>query len=82
MTIISVGYGDITVHTLPGRYICMFAALWGAILISLLVVVSANIFKLSKQQTKALRHIRVSRSAARAIQIGMQYFMAKKKYYI
>lgn len=82
MTITTVGYGDITVHTVPGRFITMFAALWGAVMISLVVLVSANIFKLGKSQTKALRHIRVTRSAAKSIKCGMQYFIAKKKYYI
>ena len=71
MTITTVGYGDITVHTAPGRFITMFAALWGAVMISLVVLVSANIFKLSKSQTKALRHIRVTRSAAKSIKCGM-----------
>lgn len=67
MTITTVGYGDVTLNTFPGRIIIIIAALWGAVMISLVVLVSANIFKLSKSQTKALRHIRVTRSAAKSI---------------
>ena len=31
---------------------------------------------------KALRHIRVTRSAGKSIKLGLQYFIAKKKYYL
>ena len=31
---------------------------------------------------KALRHIRITRSAGKSIKLGLQYFIAKKKYYV
>lgn len=49
MTTTTVGYGDITVHTYLGRYITMFSAVQGAVLISLVVLVSADIFKMDSQ---------------------------------
>lgn len=71
MTTTTVGYGDITVHTYLGRYITMFSAVQGAVLVSLIVLVTADIFKLDNRQSKALRHIRVTRSAAKSIKLGM-----------
>jgi len=47
-TITTVGYGDIIVHTYPGRLIMMLVALWGPIMISLVVLVSSSIFDLNK----------------------------------
>ena len=49
MTITTVGYGDYTPNTSPGKCIAMFAALWGAFMISLLVVSAASLFELNNQ---------------------------------
>jgi hypothetical protein len=49
MTITTVGFGDIIVHTYPGRFITMIVALCGPVMISLVVLVSASIFELSSQ---------------------------------
>jgi voltage-gated potassium channel len=61
MTVTTVGYGDIHPRTDPGKLICILAALWGAIMISLLVVTTTTIFDLEGQQLKAMRHINLSR---------------------
>ena len=37
ITISSLGYGDIYPHTIPGKLVVMFMALWGAVLISFTV---------------------------------------------
>jgi voltage-gated potassium channel Kch len=46
MTITTVGYGDIMPFTTIGRLIIMVAAIWGAFLMSLMVVVLESIFNL------------------------------------
>lgn len=46
MTITTVGYGDFTPNTAPGKFVAIVAALWGAFMISLFVVSAASIFEL------------------------------------
>jgi hypothetical protein len=48
MTITTVGYGDYTPKTTMGKWVAMFAALWGSFMISLLVLSAASIFELTK----------------------------------
>ena len=81
ITITTVGYGDVSPCTNPGRLIAMISALWGAFLISLLVLTVGNVFELKHQQQMALRHIRLTRRAAVTISTGIKYFLAKKRYY-
>ena len=49
ITLTTVGYGDITPHTIPGKIIIMFCAIWGAFMISLIVLTVGNYFKLSEK---------------------------------
>ena len=81
MTITTVGYGDIFPHTTPGKVICIITALWGAIMISLLVLTASSFFDLSGNQLKAMKHIRVSGEAAKTISLAMKYYMKKKELY-
>ena len=48
VTITTVGYGDITAKSLIGKVMLMLGAIWGAFLISLIVLVVANVFDLEK----------------------------------
>ena len=48
ITLTTVGYGDISPCTFPGRIVAMISALWGAFLISLLVVTVSSIFDLNR----------------------------------
>ena len=48
ISITTVGYGDISPHTFPGKIIIMFCALWGAFLISLIVIAVGNNFNLNE----------------------------------
>ena len=48
ITLTTVGYGDISPCTFPGRCVAMISALWGAFLISLLVVTVSSIFDLNQ----------------------------------
>ena len=71
MTITTVGYGDYTPNTTMGKWVAMFAALWGSFMISLLVLSAASIFDLTKPPQKALRHIQLSRSSAKTIKLSL-----------
>ena len=44
----TVGFGDFSPNTYPGKVIIMFTALWGAFMISLLVLTVSNVFDLKK----------------------------------
>lgn len=44
----TVGYGDLKPETAPGKIICMFAALFGAFMISLMVLIVSQAFELKK----------------------------------
>jgi len=67
ITMTTVGYGDLHPNTKPGKFIMMFTCLWGAFTISLMVLSVSSIFDLKKNQLLALRHIRLTQSAAKTI---------------
>ena len=48
ITVTTVGYGDYVPVTVPGKVIIMFAALMGAMLVSMLVLVLTTMFSLNK----------------------------------
>jgi voltage-gated potassium channel len=48
ITITTVGYGDFTPRTDAGRIFIMMGAIWGAFIISLIVLVVGNTFALNK----------------------------------
>lgn len=79
MTVTTVGYGDITPFTIPGKVICILAALWGATMISLLVLTTSSFFDLDNKQLKAMRHINLTRHAANTISISFKLFKKKKE---
>ena len=67
ITLTTVGYGDMFAKTIPGRLMTMVLALWGTVIISLMVVVFSGIFELDKNQKLAANHIQVMQSAAATI---------------
>lgn len=79
ITITSVGYGDITPKSLNGKLIVMATALWGAILLSFLVLFMINAFNLDENQENAIAHIDKNRLAALTINRSLKYFLLKKK---
>ena len=81
MTLATVGCGDLSPSTIPGKIIIMICALWGAFMISLIVLTVGNYFRLNDKQKKALSHIRISRSAAKIISLSFKYFLKKKQFY-
>jgi hypothetical protein len=46
ITICTVGYGDLVPFSIIGRIIIMITSFWGAFIISLVIVVAANLFNL------------------------------------
>ena len=58
ITLTTVGYGDVFPHTVGGQLSCMFIALWGTFIVSLLVLVAASVFELKQNENKAMRFIK------------------------
>jgi hypothetical protein len=48
VTITTVGYGDITAKTIVGKFTLMISSIWGAFLISFIILVVTNNFDLKK----------------------------------
>ena len=82
ITLTSVGYGDLYPSTSGGQAVIMFTALWGAFIVSLLVLVASSIFEFKPEEDKAIRFIRQSRAASKSILLALKFFMEKKKFYI
>ena len=77
VTLTTIGYGDVSPGTHPGKFVTIILAFWGAIFLALLVATVSNIFNLSHSQEMALRHVRLTRQAAQVITTGIRYFRAK-----
>jgi len=63
----TVGYGDIYPQTAGGQVTGIIIALWGAFVISLLIMVTADVFEFSPKEQQAVFYIKQSRSAAKSI---------------
>ena len=57
ITITSVGYGDFSPKSVVGRIVIMCCSIWGAVLISFIVLVVSNVFSLSEDQEIALNKL-------------------------
>lgn len=82
ITLTTVGYGDLSPCTPPGRFILLLMACWGAFLISLLVVTLSGMFSLEQEQMMAMRRILITRRAAKTITSAFKYFITKKRLYL
>ena len=82
ITITSVGYGDISPQTITGKCIIMATSIWGAILLSFLVLFVINAFNLDENQTNAISHVDKNRLAAKTINNSLRYFFMKKKLHL
>lgn len=51
----TVGYGDITPKTLPGRALAFLLSIWGVFIISLVVLIFFNFMKLDDYETMCLK---------------------------
>ena len=81
ITMTTVGFGDFTPKTFVGKLVLTIAALWGAFMISIMVLSVSSIFELKKTQLRALRHIRLANSASRTISSTFKFFMEKRRFY-
>ena len=80
ITMTTVGYGDMYPVTEFGRIIGVIAAFWGTFVISLLIIVAAEVFSLNLIERKALHHLLQTRKAAQTITNSMKYFISKQRY--
>ena len=80
ITMTTVGYGDMYPVTTFGRIIGVIAAFWGTFVISLLIIVAAEVFSLNLIEQKALHHLLQTRKAAQTITNSMKYFISKQRY--
>ena len=73
ITLTTVGFGDLVPFSPIGRIIISMTAFWGAFIISLVIVVAANLFNLSRNQRKAMNHLLLTRTAALSITAALRY---------
>lgn len=57
ITMTTVGYGDIFPHTVGGQITAIFIALWGTFVISLLIMITAQVFDHTEQELQAVLYI-------------------------
>jgi hypothetical protein len=82
ITITTVGYGDIAPKSDLGKVVMMFAALVGALLVSLVVVMVSSSLELSRNQMKVFRQVQAQTAASKVIVRAIKYYQAKKNYYL
>lgn len=58
ITMTTVGYGDIYPQTIGGQVTAIVIALWGAFVISLLIMVTADVFAFNAKEQAAVCYIR------------------------
>ena len=79
VTMTTVGFGDYVPYTTLGKIVTMITALWGAFIISLLIVSVSAIFTLSPKQKVAYEKLVRVRTAAKWIISAMRYHAMSKK---
>lgn len=82
ITSTTVGYGDIYPHTIGGQCVCVITAFWGTFIVSLLVLVVANVFELSDDEKTAIKDIKQRRSAAKSISKAFKFYLFKKRFFV
>jgi tellurite resistance protein TehA-like permease len=77
ITMATVGFGDVVPVSHIGRFIIMLAAIWGAFILTLVIVAFSMIFNLNATQKKAMHHLLVTRKAASTIASTWRYYKTK-----
>ena len=67
VTLSTIGYGDYSPQTVSGRVLIMVMAIWGSILLSLFVTVTAGLFEPSTDENNTINLVNVSRKGAAVI---------------
>lgn len=78
ITLTTIGYGDYFPKTTEGRLVTMIAAVWGAVLISLFVSATQDIFFMKEQEYNAIDLVDMSRASARVIVKALKYYKSRK----
>lgn len=81
ITITTVGYGEITPHSIAGKLVMMAICLNGAIIISLFVVAINNNNELNFEQQLVFHQINQAQSASNVIKQAMRVYVTKRKLY-
>lgn len=74
ITLTTIGYGDFSPMTTPGKMCTIILAFWGSLLMALLVVVLSSIFELNDSEKMALRHVQYTKTAANTISQAFKFF--------
>ena len=82
ITLTTVGYGDICPQTIGGQITCCVIALWGSFVVSLLVMVTCEIFEFDEQERQAVFHIKLRTAAGKTIMHALKFFLRKRQYYL
>jgi Ion channel len=75
VTMSTVSFGDVVPYSLPGRLVIMFASIWGAFIITLVILAFSSLFSLSKNQKKAMQHLHLTKKAAETITSSMRFYL-------
>ena len=67
VTLSTIGYGDYSPATQSGRVLIMVMAIWGSILLSLFVTVTAGLFDMTTDENNTINLVDVSRKGAAII---------------
>jgi hypothetical protein len=57
ITLTTIGYGDVSPLTLPGKVVTIVLAFWGALIMALIVVVLYKVFDLNEEEDMALSQV-------------------------
>jgi hypothetical protein len=63
ITMTTVGYGDIYPHTVGGQFTAIIIAIWGTFVISLLILITSQVFDHTETERQAVLYI-IQRRAA------------------
>jgi Ion channel len=80
VTMSTVGFGDIVPYSFVGRMVIIFTSIWGAFIITLVIVAFSSLFSLSKNQKKAMHHLYLTKKAAETITSAMRYYLRLSKH--
>ena len=77
ITMTSVGYGDVVAVTPVGRWITIFAALFGAFYLSLMVALVMDSLILQEKQDLGMHKVKDQARCARSIAAALRYNAAR-----
>ena len=81
ITMTTVGYGDIYPHTVGGQLTAIFIAIWGTFVISLLIMITSQVFDFTDAEQGAVLTIIKQRAAGKSILNALKFYQKKKAFY-